>query len=187
MGLVGFAFGLIMAHLPAPHDRNAFWISNLAAPWVVLPFIAGVVAPRRVPALALLVGCIACVASIIGFYWQVVLHGVVTSIAPWVVLAVVTGSLYGYFGRTWRQRGSRAAAIALTAPAILEFILWTARDRGVPRPYSLWLVETAVGTIGLIGMLYLARPRSDAAENGDCDGTQANPSAEPARVGDIQA
>jgi hypothetical protein len=41
IALVGFLYGWWTAHLPAPHDPTQFWIGNLAAPYLLLPFLAG--------------------------------------------------------------------------------------------------------------------------------------------------
>ncbi|MCU7728398.1 DUF6518 family protein [Actinoplanes sp. KI2] len=152
--LAGFLFGKAMAHIPTPQHRFEFWVSNLAAPWIVLPFLAGYAVPRRV--LAPAAGALTCIASISGFYWQVIQDGVLVSIAKWVLLATVAGALYGYAGRAWRLRRSRVAAIALTAPAILEFLLWTVRDGTLPQPYIMWLAEAGVGVLVLLAMLRAA-------------------------------
>jgi hypothetical protein len=39
--LAGLCFGVLTAHLPAPHDAHVFWMGNFAAPWLALPFVAG--------------------------------------------------------------------------------------------------------------------------------------------------
>ena len=39
MAAVGYAYGALAAAIPSPDDPDVFWVGNLAAPFVVLPFV----------------------------------------------------------------------------------------------------------------------------------------------------
>lgn len=64
--ILGASFGIVMAILKG-HDAGVrYVIGNLAAPWLVLPFLAGRATVRLPP--AALMGCATALASLLAFY-----------------------------------------------------------------------------------------------------------------------
>jgi len=163
--LGGFLFGAAISHIPSPDDPSVFWVANFSAPWALLPFVAGRFQTSwRWAAVAGLAADVACVA---GFYagfitadagrlglpastpqLELVLAGLthwITFIAPWVVLAVGTGTGYGLLGCWWGRSRAPLAAVAVVAPFVLEPLAWWLYRGFVPSPLYLWAVEIAVG------------------------------------------
>ncbi|HZL06576.1 MAG TPA: DUF6518 family protein, partial [Coriobacteriia bacterium] len=64
----GFAFGFAVSSIPTPEPDRVFWVSNLAAPWLALAFLAGW--PQRSAAWGALAGVCADLACVVGFYLQ---------------------------------------------------------------------------------------------------------------------
>ena len=64
--LAGWTFGLLDSRIPMPSSSAVFWVGNLGAPWLVLPFLVGWIAPSR--RRALLGGALTCVAAMVGFF-----------------------------------------------------------------------------------------------------------------------
>ena len=172
-GIGGALFGAAVSHIPSPEDPALFWIGNFSAPWAVLPFLTG--RAQRSWSWAAGAGLVADVACVAGFYAGFLtadpnrlglpastpeLHLVVTGvrswltfIAPWVVLATVTGVAYGLLGCWWRRSRSLVAGVAAVAPFIAEPGLWSLYRGFLPGPTYLWLVEVAVGVVALAWVL----------------------------------
>jgi hypothetical protein len=66
VAVVGYLFGFATAHIPAPHEAGIFWLGNLAAPYLLIAFLAGAWRFRSV--LASVAGALGAVAGIAGFY-----------------------------------------------------------------------------------------------------------------------
>ncbi len=177
-----YAYGFIAEHLPAAQtDATIFWIGNLAAPFVLIPFLAGAWHFRPVAASA--VGALAGVAAVAGFYDLVAVarttaveQGLPTSTPtgtviaqayanwfrnlllgdpggrPWLAVALVTGLIFGYLGYTWARKGSRLAASAVAAVFIVEPLVHVAGHRYNLRPLNL----SIWGLEALIGVAGLA-------------------------------
>lgn len=152
MGLAiagAFVYGFVTSHTDSPVDASAFWIANLAAPYLLIPFVAGAWFSRA--AVASLAGALAGAAAIAGFYnvlgvgdvtnaqlglpptasaRSVLLHAyqdwVRTLVLggpggrPWLTVAVAAGAVAGYLGYRWRRQGSRLAATAVVSALVLE-------------------------------------------------------------------
>jgi hypothetical protein len=146
---VGYVYGWLTGLLPSPSDPQVFWVSNLAAPYAVLPFLAGarlaVAAHPAKLARSVTAGALAGAAAVAGFYR---LHavgrdphadiGVPETVAgayvrwlstfvlgrpggiPWLTLAVVVGVLAGALGWVWITRGALAAGLLGVAALLLE-------------------------------------------------------------------
>ncbi len=172
-GVGGALFGVAVSHIPAPDDPALFWIGNFSAPWAVLPFLTG--RAQRSWRWAAAAGLVADVACVAGFYGgfltadpnrlglpastpvtELVITGLagwITFIAPWVVLAVATGLLYGVLGCWWGRSRALIAGVAVAVPFVAEPVLWWLYRGFLPGPAYLWLVEIAVGAAVLLFLI----------------------------------
>ncbi|HET8988360.1 MAG TPA: hypothetical protein VFN43_07595 [Humibacillus sp.] len=158
----GYAYGSLTAALPSPDDPDVFWVANLAAPFVALPFlvVSGLGHARaglRLP-LSLVLGALTGAAMVAGFYG---LHrvgrdpnadaGQPETLAgaygrwfstfvlgrpggmPWLAIGVIAGAAAGLLAWAWGTRGSRVAGVAGVAPLVLEPVARAAAGgTGVP-------------------------------------------------------
>jgi hypothetical protein len=174
--LAGVALGSFMTSLPAPSDVATFWVGNFSAPWAVLAFGAGWAQRSRL--WAGIGGVIAEVACVAGFYAKFLVFDpdrlglprstgtftlVETSlsqwlwfIAPWVVVAIGAGAIYGLLGRWWGQSRAIVAGVAIALPFTVEPLAWRVYVGFGQGPLVVWLVEIAVG-IALLGWVLVAR------------------------------
>jgi Family of unknown function (DUF6518) len=166
--LTGLLLGRLMSSLPTPTTLTTFWIGNLSSPWAVLAFVAGW--SQRSLIWAAVAGVAAEVACVAGFYSQFLVGDIVDPrrlgfvdstdaltlietavsqwlwfIAPWVVVAIGAGVVYGLLGRWWRQSRSIVAGVALALPFIVEPAAWRVYVGFGQGPLVLWLVEVAIG------------------------------------------
>ena len=66
----GYLYGYVTPRLPAPDTGARFWLGNLAAPYLLIPFLAGAWRFRAVAASAAgALGAAAAVASFYDFLW----------------------------------------------------------------------------------------------------------------------
>ena len=132
MLVVAAAFGAVEQRAGAGTEHPAFVsaLAEMAAPWLALPFLAGAswASRRRVRLLGLAVALVA----VAGFLVASV--GVVQTFTsgpsallwamlfqlPWLLGAAVSGPVYGWLGYRWRVTRSWWAALAATAPFMLE-------------------------------------------------------------------
>ena len=145
----GYLYGTLSARVPGTSDPTAFWVGNLAAPYLLIPFLAGNWRFRATG--SAVAGAVAAVAAVAGFYrflvvWHttaanwgmppgtptrtVVLHAYgfwFRNLAlgdpggrPWLSIALVAGAVCGYLGYLWARRGSRVAALVITSAFVLE-------------------------------------------------------------------
>ena len=153
VALGGYLFGFVTAHIPSPTDPSYFWVSNLAAPYLLIPFLAGAWHFR--PWWAAGAGALAAAATVTGFYGLLTVGDTsstelglpagtdrVTLAAhaygnwfrhlalgqpggvPWLTLAVLGGAGFGYLGHLWCARGSRIAATVVVLAFTLEPIVY---------------------------------------------------------------
>jgi hypothetical protein len=177
--VTAWLFGYGIASIPSPADPNLFWVANFSSPWVVLPFIAGALQPSWRWAVGAGVG--ADVACVCGFYgrfltmdplklglapatpptglaWASLTHWLGFA-APWIVLAVATGLVYGILGRLWGRSGSPLPWIAVSLPFLIEPLLWRAYEGHLRGPGLIWVAEVAVGVAILVSAGALWRRR----------------------------
>jgi hypothetical protein len=178
--LAGALLGLFMESLPAPSDTGTFWVGNFSAPWAVLAFAAGWA--QRSKLWAAIGGVAAEVAIVAGFYGQFLvgdfadprkllgserypghLPFIETAVAnwlslaaPWLVLAIGAGVVYGLLGRWWGQSRSIVAGVAIALPFFVEPLAWRVYDGFLKGPLTVWAVEMAAG-IALLGWVFTAR------------------------------
>jgi hypothetical protein len=161
----GALLGFLLSSIPSPHDTTVFWVGNFSSPWAVLPFLGGW--SQRSWVWGACAGAAAEIACVMGFYARflsfdpsrfglspsasqatVVATSVthwVAFIAPWVLVAVGAGFVYGVFGAWWGRSRSIIAGVAVGIPFIAEPWLWPLRDGYFKGPLGVWVVEVAVG------------------------------------------
>jgi hypothetical protein len=79
-------------------------------------------------------------------------------IAPWVVVAIGAGVVYGLLGRWWGESRSIVAGVAIALPFIVEPAAWRVYVGFGQGPLVLWLVEVSVG-LAILGWIIAARSR----------------------------
>ena len=145
---LGYAYGWATSVIPSPDDPEVFWVANLAAPFLVLPFVvASWVGRRRTSGLAIPVslGAMTGAGMVAGFYG---LHRVGRDPAagldqvetlsgaylrwlstfvlgrpggiPWLTIGVGAGCVAGVLAWVWTQRGSRWAGLLAVSPLLVE-------------------------------------------------------------------
>ncbi|TQM55238.1 hypothetical protein [Humibacillus xanthopallidus] len=159
--VLGYAYGWVASAIPSPSDPDVFWVANLAAPFVVLPFVvAAWVGCRRASGLpgAVSLGALTGAGMVAGFYG---LHrvgrdpsadpGQVETLAgayarwlstfvlgrpggiPWLTIGVVCGCAAGVLAWLWTRRGARWAGLLAVSPLLLEPLARMALGaRGIP-------------------------------------------------------
>jgi len=177
VALCGAIFGALVSHVPAPSDPTVFWIGNFSAPWALMPFLFGRLQTSVRWAAAC--GAAADVACVCGFYAafltadpirlglspnagfvEAASTGIVhwaAFVAPWVVLGTATGTAYGFLGCWWGRSRPWFAGLAAVAPLLAEPVLWRMYRGFLPGPAVIWLPELALGAIGLLWVIRVAR------------------------------
>ena len=161
LAAIGYAWGALTNGLPAPSDPELFWVGNLCAPYVILPFLAGAWGFR--PPVAALAGAVVTGAAIAGFYGFLTV-GDVTNVQldlpvtvtarsvvldaygrwfgtfvfgtpggiPWLTIGIVAGACSGVLGSVWRRRGATWAAIGVLGLLVVEPALYLLLASAVP-------------------------------------------------------
>ena len=139
------------------HAWAAGWaadVSLLSAPWIVLAFVAG--CTQRDPRRAALLGLGCTYAALLGYavmtlspvehahLTMTTLRGFVTSERTVLVGGLVTGPLFGWFGREWRMRRAWLGALATAAALSLEPLVRRATIDPI-RFQAVWIAEVAAG------------------------------------------
>lgn len=145
---VGYAYGWVTSSVPAPQDPEEFWVANLSAPYLVLPFLTVAWAAARhslSSGRSALLGAATGGMMIAGFYG---LHrvgressadsGLADGIAgaygrwfstfllgrpggiPWLTIGIVTGVVAGLLAWSWSARRLRAIAVVVVGTLLLE-------------------------------------------------------------------
>jgi hypothetical protein len=139
------------------HVWAAGWssdISLLSAPWLVLPFVAG--ATQRVTRRAALLGLACTYAALLGYGLMTLspvehahltvatVRGFFVSERGVLIGGIVTGPLFGWFGRQWRTQRQITGALLTAAALCLEPLVRRATID--PIGYrDVWLAEVAAG------------------------------------------
>lgn len=180
----GLAIGAALSAVPSPESAKVFWVSNLAAPWLALAFVAGW--PQRSRAWGAVAGAVASLACVLGFYadslWFVRIHfhhtggsfawepadksitaalsPWLSSISPWLAVALVFGALFGFLGARWGASRWIVAGLCLALAFLLEPLGWLVLHGGFWPPYVVWIAEAAVGAALLAWVLFIHRSRA---------------------------
>jgi hypothetical protein len=158
---VGIGFGAGDQYLGSLATAGLWTVSlsQLSAPWLLLPFVFGCSQLRLNR--AALIGLVATVAGLFGYFLMTLgpfdaghaslnLHaarGVLTSNA-WVIAGgLVTGPFYGLLGQRWRTRRAWVSAILVAGAFCLEPLAETAANRTFPGASTVWPLEVVVGLL----------------------------------------
>jgi hypothetical protein len=171
--VLGLAFGAgtqYLGTLTAGSVLGAWaWsVSGMSAPWLVLPFVAGLT--QKDARRAMLLGLVVTLAALAGYFAMShspmegvpledfprrVLTMVRTGYNPaWIVGGIVTGPLYGFLGQRWRVARSWISAALVACALCFEPLA-----RGVVgalSPHTLvWWAESAIGVVVAVTFAYL--------------------------------
>jgi hypothetical protein len=161
LAIAGDAWGAFTNGLPAPSDPATFWVANVCAPYVILPFLAGSWG-FRAPGAAL-AGAVVTGAAIAGFYGFLTVGDVTNSQLdlavnvtardvvieayrrwlgtfllgvpggiPWLTIGIVVGAVAGGLGYVWRVRAATWAAVVVMALLAVEPVLYLLLAAVVP-------------------------------------------------------
>jgi hypothetical protein len=164
--VAAFAFGAIDQLVPwaAAKSSNpslslfAVQASKMSAPWLLVPFLAGVWQASRLRAATL--GLAATWLAVLAYVLMIVspMEGVhltprtfafsLASQWPWFAGGLITGPLYGWLGHLWRTRRSALPALIAALPVLLE-------------PAALWL-SSRIG-LGGTGVFFFQWPYQHGA------------------------
>ena len=168
--VVGFAFGgadQYLGSLLVLHPWSVS-VSQMSAPWLILPFSFGTTQPR--PRMAALLGTTVVLGALLGYFALTLspFEGVALARFPadWIALAdsnhavivggLLTAPVFGLLGHRWRERRSPVAAAAVAGALCLEPLARLATGR-LFAPNAVWLIEVA---LGLLATAYFIRYRS---------------------------
>jgi hypothetical protein len=184
--IVGLLFGSVDQYLGSL--RLLVWfgawpstVSQMSAPWLVLPFAVGCteLRPRR----AMLLGLVATESALVGYFLMTLspLEGVPlgsfssglisltrSGLNPvYVVAGAATGLLFGLLGQRWRVDRSWTSALLVTGALCLEPMARFVAGRLSP-PTAVWDAEIAVGITVAVGFVLVTladrRTRSPGAQ-----------------------
>ena len=159
--LGAFQYGALTARIPAPNNPDSFWLGNLAAPYLLIPFLAGAWMSNL--RLAVIASTIGSVSTVAGFYnlhmvgdvtnSQMELSQTVTARdvmiqayaawfrnlflgdpggIPWLTIAIVTGFVMGFLGYFWRK-GIRLSLVVLALAFIVEPLIYVSGTNAIIR------------------------------------------------------
>lgn len=173
--VVAAVYGALTSWLPAPSDAS-FWMSNLSAPYLLFPFLAGASAARSWRG-AMLLGVLVDWTVVAAFYArslydpaviannhrlgqptislnQIVDWAAIQADGPWLKLGVAAGLAFGLLGLWWARSRSALGAAVIATPFILEPFAWRVYEGRWSMSAGLWATEAAVG-VAVVGLLLL--------------------------------
>jgi hypothetical protein len=139
----------------------------MSAPWLVLPFVAGMTQERGRRAMAL--GLLVTMAALVGYFAiahlppqrpaGAFLQGVFTQVRTgynplWIVGGMVTGTMYGLLGQRWRVARSWISA-ALVAGALCLEPMARGLAGMLSRHFLVWWTEIALGAVAAMYFAFL--------------------------------
>jgi hypothetical protein len=163
--ILGLAFGAADQYL-----GSMLWLGSWAptaaqvsAPWLILPFVAGMTQerPRRAMALGLVVTAAALLGYFAMTYSPMEIHPwtfhrfttgmVAVTTRGWynpvyIVSGLVTGPLFGLLGQRWRVRRSWVSAVLVAGALCLEPLARLGVGQLMP-PTPVWTVEVVSGAV----------------------------------------
>ena len=162
--LAGWAFGVLDSRIPMPSTPAAFWVGNLASPWLVLPFCVGWAQPAR--RWSPVSGMVTCAASMVGFFGPGGSWGPASFafVASWLLVGALAGLVYGQFGDAWGRSRSLLDGLALAVPFTVEPGAWRLLLGSAQGTVPYWYVETAVGGVLLVWVVVASRRRAVQAK-----------------------
>ncbi len=160
MVIGGLVFGAGDQYLGTTHAVNVmgWWsisVSQLSAPWLILPFLVGATQGR--PRRAAMAGSVITLSALAGYFAMtlspmegvhfslVSLRGLLGTNQLNEIGGLVFGPLFGWLGYRWHARRSWLAAALVTGALCLEPIAVTAAGRNVGSSGFVWAFEIVVG------------------------------------------
>jgi hypothetical protein len=171
--VLGLAFGAgtqYLGTLTAGSVLGAWaWsVSGMSAPWLVLPFVAGLT--QKDARRAMLLGLVVTLAALAGYFAMShspmegvpledfprrVLTMVRTGYNPaWIVGGIVTGPLYGFLGQRWRVARSWISAALVACALCFEPLARGVVGMLSPHPF-LWWTEITIGIVVAVSFTYV--------------------------------
>jgi hypothetical protein len=171
--VVGLAFGAGDQYLGSLTAGSvlgtwAWTVSGMSAPWLVLPFVAGMTQERGRRATAL--GLVVTMAALIGYFAMThgpmegapledflsrVFNMVRTGYNPlWIIGGLVTGPLYGFLGHRWRVARSWISAALVACALCLEPLARGVMGMLSPHPF-VWWSEIAIGGVVAVSFAFV--------------------------------
>jgi hypothetical protein len=176
----GFAFGAIDQYLGTGHvtSRLGWWtitVSGMSAPWLLLPFVAGLTQDRARRAVAM--GVVVTMSALVGYFvvsnspLEAVPiaqagHGILAEVRSgynpyWILGGLLTSPLFAWAGYRWRVARSWVGPVLVTIALCLEPLARAlARGRilgGLTGSRVAWGAEIAVGLAVAAVFFVLAR------------------------------
>ena len=169
--ILGLAFGAGDQYL-----GTLLWVgpwtataAQVSAPWLILPFVAGITQARSRRAAAL--GLVVTVSALFGYFamsyspmevhpWSLerFAQGMVavttTGYNPaYILVGLVTGPLFGLLGQRWRVRRSWVSAALVAGALCLEPVArWLSGQLMPPAP--VWTIEVVSGAV--VAMMFVS-------------------------------
>lgn len=179
--ILGLAFGAADQYLGSmawvgPWTATA---AQVSAPWLILPFVAGMTQER--PRRAMALGLVVTAAALLGYFamtyspmeihpWS--LHRFATGMVAvttrgwynpvYIASGLVTGPVFGLLGQRWRVRRSWVSAVLIAGALCLEPLARSSVGRLMP-PAPVWTVEVVSGAVVAAVFAYalLSRRRAE--------------------------
>lgn len=173
--VIALAFGVTWSIVKGNGAGVRDAVGNLSAPWLLLPFLAGALAAKARPAMGAVVGLLATVAALAGFY---VANAFVLDLGPhpllmdvrlavvagkrYFALALLSGPVFGALGGWWQRHRSTSMAVLVTSLLVCEPLVWIAVASWFPaRNYRGVLAgEAAVGLFACVAVALRLRSSS---------------------------
>jgi nucleoside permease NupC len=167
--VIGLAFGALDQYLGTNHvtSRLGWWtitVSGMSAPWLIVPFLAGMTQERT--RRAVLLGLVVTMSALAGYFamsnsvfesvpvanfWPRTVTMAASGANPlWILGGLITGPIYAYFGHRWRVARSWVGAALVTLALCFEplgrAIAGTRfAGGGLSGSHAVWGAEVAVG------------------------------------------
>ena len=159
--IAGLIFGAVDQFLGTLHFGPWGWtVSGMSAPWLILPFLAGMTQERRRRAMGM--GLAVTMAALAGYFamshspmegvplnrvfgrvWTMVSTGYNPL---WILAGILTGPLYGFLGYRWRVARSWISAALIASALCFEPLALGVAGR-LSGPPVVWGAEVAIGTV----------------------------------------
>jgi hypothetical protein len=175
--VVAFAFGLTLSVEKGNGGGVRDAVGNISAPWLLLPFVVGVVLGRGRTAVGAVVGLLATFVALAGFYLA---NSFVLDLGPhtrlddvrlaveggkqYFVLALLSGPTFGALGAWWQRHRSTTLAVLVASLLVFEPLAWAAYERSAHSTLSdhplVWAGEVIVGLLACVAVAINGRRRA---------------------------
>jgi len=172
--VIGLLFGAFDQYLGSVHVTShlGWWtitVSGMSAPWLILPFLAGMTQERAKRAVA--IGVVVVLAALAGYFamsnsvfesvpvahfWPRTVRMATTDAnLLWIAGGLITGPIYAYFGHRWRVARSWVGAALVTLALCLEPLARSIVGTGfvgggLSGSRVVWGSEVAIGLVAAV-------------------------------------